>query len=68
MKLLSGVRPQSRTTAVVELLLPISVEEFAQELVEKKGVLIMPGNVFDLSGNFFRIGFGKRLKNFSKDK
>jgi aspartate/methionine/tyrosine aminotransferase len=58
--LLSWVRPQSGTMAVVELLLPISVEEFAQELVEKKGVLIMPGNVFDLPGNFFRIGFGKK--------
>lgn len=53
-------RPQSGTMAVVKLLLPVSIETFMEELVEKTGVLIMPGPVFDLSGNFFRIGFGKK--------
>lgn len=59
-QLLSWVRPQSGTMAVIKLLLPVSVEVFSQDLVEKKGVLIMPGSVFDLPGNFFRIGFGKK--------
>lgn len=59
-KLLSWDRPQSGTMAVVKLLLPISIEKFTEELVEKMGVLIMPGPVFDLAGNFFRIGFGKK--------
>lgn len=59
-KLFSWDRPQSGTMAVVKLLLPISIEKFAEELVEKMGVLIMPGSVFDLPGNFFRIGFGKK--------
>lgn len=58
--LLSWDRPQSGTMAVVELLLPVSIEKFTEELVEKMGVLIMPGPVFDLSGHFFRIGFGKK--------
>lgn len=58
--LLSWVSPQSGTMAVLELLLPVSIEKFSEELVEKMGVLIMPGNVFDLPGNFFRIGFGKK--------
>lgn len=58
--LLSWVRPQSGTMAVLELLIPVSVEKFAEELVEKVGVLIMPGSVFDLPGNFFRLGFGKK--------
>lgn len=58
--LLSWVPPQSGTMAVLELLLPVSIEKFSEELVEKMGVLIMPGNVFDLPGNFFRIGFGKK--------
>lgn len=57
---LSWVPPQSGTMAVLELLLPIPVEKFMQDLVEKMGVLIMPGNVFDFPGNFFRIGFGKK--------
>lgn len=54
------VRPQSGTIAVLRLLLPISIETFAEDLVNTEGVLIMPGSVFDLPGNFFRIGFGKK--------
>lgn len=56
----SWVRPQSGTMAVLKLLLPISVEDFAEDLVHSEGVLIMPGSVFDLPGNFFRIGFGRK--------
>ncbi len=57
---LSWGRPQGGTIAVVKLLLPVSVEDFAEGLVRSEGVLIMPGSVFDLPGNFFRIGFGKK--------
>lgn len=53
-------RPESGTIAFIELLLPVSVVEFMEQLVEKAGVLIMPASVFDFSGNFFRIGFGRR--------
>lgn len=59
-KYLSWVRPQGGTMAVLKLLLPMSVETFAEELVRTQGVLIMPGSVFDLPGNFFRIGFGRK--------
>lgn len=59
-KYLSWNRPQSGTMAVLKLLLPIPIEVFAEDLVRTEGVLIMPGPVFDLPGNFFRIGFGKR--------
>lgn len=57
---ISWVRPQGGTMAVLKLLLPVSVEDFAEDLVRSEGVLIMPGSVFDLPGNFFRIGFGKK--------
>ncbi|MBA2369954.1 MAG: aminotransferase class I/II-fold pyridoxal phosphate-dependent enzyme [Candidatus Protochlamydia sp.] len=57
---LAWVRPQSGTMAVLKLLLPLSVETFTEDLVRNKGVLIMPGSVFDLPGNYFRIGFGKK--------
>ena len=53
------VRPESGTVAFLELLLPIPIEQFIEELVEKTGVLIMPGTVFDVPGNFFRIGFAR---------
>lgn len=59
-KFLSWIRPQSGTIAVLKLLLPLSVETFTENLVRTQGVLIMPGSVFDLPGNFFRIGFGKK--------
>lgn len=57
---LSWIPPQSGTMAVLKLLLPISIETFAEDLVATEGILIMPGSVFNLPGNFFRIGFGKK--------
>lgn len=54
------VRPESGTIAFLELLLPIAIEAFTEQLVQKTGVLIMPGAVFDYPGNFFRVGFGRR--------
>lgn len=57
---LSWVRPQGGTMAAIKLLLPIPVETFADDLIREQGVLIMPGSVYDLQGNFFRVGFGKR--------
>ena len=59
-KYLSWTRPKGGTMAVLKLLLPITVEDFASHLVETEGVLIMPSSVFDLPGNFFRIGFGRK--------
>lgn len=59
-KSLSWTPPEAGTMAIVELLLPIPVGLFCEELVKKKGVLLMPGEVFDLPGQFFRIGFGKK--------
>jgi len=59
-KHLSWTIPQSGTMAVIELKLPIPVETFAEQLVNSTGILIMPGSMFDLPGNYFRIGFGKK--------
>lgn len=59
-KYLSWIRPQSGTVAVLQLLSSTSIDALAEDLVRTEGVLIMPGSVFDLPGNFFRIGFGKK--------
>ncbi len=59
-KVFSWIPPQSGTTALIQLKLPISIDEFAEDLVNKVGVLIMPATLFDLPGNFFRIGFGRK--------
>ncbi len=37
-----------------------SVDEFCHRLVSEKGVLLVPGTVYDDKNNFFRIGFGRR--------
>lgn len=66
--LLSWIPPQSGPIAVLELLLPVSIEKFTDELVEKTGVLIMPGSVFDLPGNYFRVGFGKKNMTEALDR
>jgi len=36
------------------------VGTFCQTLAKKSGVLLLPGSVYDDSGNHFRIGFGRR--------
>lgn len=58
-KSIRWVRPESGSIAFFELLLPISIDKFTDELVQKAGVLIMPGSVFDFPGNFFRMGIAK---------
>ena len=57
---LEWVRPRAGLVAFPRLLGPVSVEDFAAQLVEETGVLILPESVFDHSGNHFRIGFGRR--------
>jgi aspartate/methionine/tyrosine aminotransferase len=36
------------------------VDEFAAALVEREGVLIVPGSQFGFPGNHFRLGYGRR--------
>ncbi|MEX1138177.1 MAG: aminotransferase class I/II-fold pyridoxal phosphate-dependent enzyme [Bacteroidota bacterium] len=37
-----------------------TIERFCDKLVESKGVMIVPGSLFDFPGNHFRIGLGRR--------
>lgn len=38
----------------------ISIDEFAEKLINQEGVIILPGTLFDNSNNHFRLGFGRR--------
>jgi len=58
--ILSWIPPQSGTVALINLLLPISASQFSEQVVQKSGVLIMPGTVFDLPDTYFRIGFARQ--------
>ena len=39
---------------------PGPVEDFCQRMLDERGVLIVPGSLFDYPGNHFRIGLGRR--------
>ncbi|HEU63846.1 MAG: hypothetical protein KR126chlam4_01451 [Candidatus Anoxychlamydiales bacterium] len=53
-------RPESGTMTFPKFLLTISIDQFTKQLVEKAVIFIMPGSIYDFSGNFFRIGFGRK--------
>ena len=57
----SWQRPQAGAIGFPRLI-GEDVEDFCQDLVEKAGVLLLPGTLYDDPGNHFRIGFGR--KNF----
>ncbi|MCK4265040.1 aminotransferase class I/II-fold pyridoxal phosphate-dependent enzyme [Candidatus Babeliales bacterium] len=53
-------KPKAATIGFIELLLPISSEQFCSDLIEKAGILLMPSQVFEYKRNTFRLGFGKK--------
>jgi len=52
--------PRAGTVALARLLLDQGVEDFCRELAERKGVMLLPGQVYDFEGNYFRVGFGRK--------
>ena len=52
------VRPQAGPVAFPRLL-GEAVDSFCDRLVRQAGVLLLPGTVFDDTGNHFRLGFGR---------
>ena len=56
----SWVRPRAGSVSFPRLTAPgVSIDDFAAELVEAEGVLLLPGSRFDYPGNHFRVGFGR---------
>jgi aspartate/methionine/tyrosine aminotransferase len=53
-------RPPAGTVAFPRLLDAIPVAEFCDALRAQQGVLLLPGDVYDWSGNHFRLGFGRK--------
>jgi aspartate/methionine/tyrosine aminotransferase len=52
--------PKAGTIGFPKLREDMNVADFCLDVVEKKGVLLLPANVYDFDGNNFRIGFGRR--------
>jgi len=46
----------------------MSVEDFCTDLVNKKGVLLLPSTHFDYGDKHFRIGFGRKNMKVCLDK
>ena len=53
-------RPRAGTIGFPRFVDGASADGLAAELVEKHGVLILPGSIFDRPGPHFRIGLGRR--------
>ncbi len=58
--LFAWIRPRAGSIAFPKLLGGISSEEFCRDLLEKEGVLLLPGSAFDYPGEHVRIGFGRK--------
>jgi aspartate/methionine/tyrosine aminotransferase len=56
----SWKRPKAGTIAFPKLKGSIKIDDFCTDLVEKKGVMLLPASTYDYDGNNFRIGFGRK--------
>lgn len=54
------VRPRGAAIGFPRLAADAAIDDFARELVDEEGVLILPGSIYEAPGNHFRIGFGRR--------
>jgi len=51
--------PKAGSVALAQWLGGGAVEDFCRALVEARGVMLAPGSLFDLPGNYFRLGLGR---------
>ena len=69
------VRPRAGSIGFPRLTVPgVRIDDFAADLVQAEGVLLLPGSQFGYPGNHFRLGFGRtdlpkalaRLESFAE--
>ncbi len=75
--LISWVKPQSGTTALLKYDLPMTSEEFCLKLLQNTGVMLTPGSAMDMEG-YLRIGYANgtailkeglgRISGFLRDR
>jgi aspartate/methionine/tyrosine aminotransferase len=57
--LFKWIRPHAGSMGFPKLLKG-DIEDFCDDLVKKAGVLLLPGSLYDDSGNHFRLGLGRK--------
>ncbi|MHA1490582.1 MAG: aminotransferase class I/II-fold pyridoxal phosphate-dependent enzyme [Promethearchaeota archaeon] len=58
--LFDWLRPKAGSIAFPKVKFEKNIEEFCMDLLNKKGVLLMPSTKFDFGDKHFRIGFGRK--------
>lgn len=61
-------KPIAGPIAFPKLISKTKVDEFCLDLVEKKGVMLLPSTVYDIDSNHFRIGFARKNMIDALDK
>jgi len=61
----SWVKPRAGTTAMLKLNIPVTAREFCIDLVTKTGVMLTPGDAFDMEG-YARIGFANNEQTLTE--
>lgn len=54
------IKPEAGSVAFPQWLGVGPVEQFCQRLLDKHGVMVVPGSLFDYPGNHFRLGLGRK--------
>lgn len=57
--LFTWLEPKGGSTAFIKLNPETEVVEFCEKIVKEKSIMIVPGEIFDYEGNYFRIGLGR---------
>ena len=73
--LFTWIRPRAGSTGFPRLIGEATIDDTAAALVERAGVLILPGRVYGYGNNHFRLGFGRvnlpealrRLQSFADE-
>jgi aspartate/methionine/tyrosine aminotransferase len=58
--LFDWLRPQAGSVAFPELISEMPVDQFCRDLLEREGVMVVAGSLFEFPGNHFRLGLGRR--------
>lgn len=56
--------PKAGPVGFIKMNIQIPIKDFCENLVNEKGVLLLPANIYDYEGQYFRMGFGR--DNFEK--